>query len=355
VEILSVPATRNPKTISEFVRNLRTYEQSSIVTAGSRILWDLFRNGSATNSADNIRLRAFGPKIVVLAMATCNKHRHTSKKLSTYKEFVELCAQIHSLEEPITNDTFLQNESEEIFNSLIEPHLIPKKHSSKKKKLPVIPKKYLSKEVIRKCVSVLWLQRGVVEQNLGFMADVKEIYRDYAILKSIDAANNNLVTTTFANELNLTLLQVIRAGLFNFSLAMDRDGLLDFNILSCDRKITEELDVDINTCKIVASHTSYKESDLSPIWYEGTLLKEKQLYQRYVPLPILKQPILFLNKRKSSPNEYRIVSPELYIRGFRQAIFSMIYEKNSDSVGVGYIGNAIGNAIECHIQLVSRM
>jgi hypothetical protein len=115
--------------------------------------------------------------------------------------------------------------------------------------------------------------------------------------------------------------------------------------LTCEEDLTERLLIDIDTCLSVAHNVSYKESELKATWLDK-VFSVKTLYQQYFPDPLYTHALIHRNE-SGIENHFLIPSPGLFIRGFRQAIFSMLY-KNAENKGK--MGSEIGNAIMDHIQ-----
>ena len=271
---------------------------------------------------------------MILALATANDCRNIT---ADNAGFYELCSSYMNMPTTISDKKFLDAEAEKISAELI-------KLSSKEFN---IPKDKIKKSNIKKSCSVMFISRGVATQHRDFGMNIEEIYRDYRILQLIDSETSNEASKILKNIFGFNTVRIFRSawGLFAIGNQTHNNGAIDFKKITCDDDITKRLNIDHDTCLSVALKTSYKESDLRQNWLNKYVLTEEKLYQQYIPDPLFTHPIIHRDKSVLE-NLFLIPSPKLFIRAFRQKIFSILLQGAKKETGMGEkLGNAkIGRA-----------
>lgn len=327
-----------PKSLTEFITLLRRGTKMSIVESGRFLLWETFRNADFRKKYETKAqlIQAFGPRIIILGLATANNFR--PNKL-TIDGFYGLCTTYLQIPTSISDPEFLDNEAQQIYELL--------KASSTKPNH--IPETKLDIKSIRFACSVMSIARGVGIQHQGFNMGVEEFYRDAHILKAADEQTGNEISNTLQRKLGLSLIQVLRSAwcTFTFAAFPNNNGLVDLAVNNFDQEFSETYNVDERTCKTIASIFSYKESLLRPDWLYGEVLKEHDYYQQYYPDPLFNKIAIQLDDNNSD-DKFLIPSPLLFIRGFRQAIFTLI---SSEAANKGLVRKTIGDCIENHIYI----
>lgn len=322
-----------PDNLLSFIKHLRRHQQKSIINSGTYLCWESFRNKKfLLNNSEMLHLvNAYSPKVMVLALATTNDYRDLTVD---NKGIYEICSSYLHIPTPISDKEFLDKEAEKIAEELT-------KQSHNKWH---IDKEKIITELIRESCSVMFISRGVGLQHRNFIINIEEIYRDYRILQLLGAEAFRILENFFG----MSVLQIIRSawGLFSLGNNPNNNGTINFNKLTCDDDLTKNLDIDLNTCVSVALNISYKESDLRLKWLNTKVLSEEELYQQYVPDPLFTHPLIHRDK-SNIENHFLIPSPGIFIRSFREKIFSTILQKSDEKLGMG---EKLGNAIEAHIQ-----
>ncbi|MGB4107661.1 MAG: hypothetical protein WBK55_07675 [Alphaproteobacteria bacterium] len=341
LEIVPQNARFTPINLSNFIEHLRRHQQKSIISSGSYLCWEAFRNPEFKSklSSQLQLIESYAPKIILLALATANNQRNLTVN---NEEFYNLCSSFLHIRTPISDKPFLDLEAKKITEELNAV-------CTKKGNIPV---ERIHEELIRASCSIMFISRGVTAQHRNFKMSLEEMFRDYLIIKHIDSQTSNEASRILKNIFGIDTLQIFRSAFGLFSVANDtnRNGSLNFGTLTCDVALTDRLKIDLTTCLSVATNTSYKESDLRENWLNKEVLSEHELYQSYAPDPLSYNPIIHRD-RSVLENQFLIPSPGLFFRGFRQSLFSILYQNASNK---GDMGRQIGNAIETHIEVALK-
>lgn len=330
--------------LEQLVRGLRGMTKDSVVEGGSQILWRMFQSDMGTTrplntaGADAFIVKAYGGRVLMLALATCSNFR--GEPMTTPSGFPRKCAEFMALPTPMSSQEFLAREAEEIAAGLLADGKIPNQ--------------YISVEEIRGLAGIFMVSRHVGLQHQHTGEHLDELHRDYDILKRMNAAGGNVVEEALAATCQMSSLQMIRATMSMFGLAAlaGNDGKLNFDRIGVEADLATAFDIDITTCRRVVDALCVKESRLLDNWYREQVLTEETLYQPYVPDPLLGHP--FVHRDTSiNQNQYLIPSPYGFVRGFRHGVFSKIYAGVS-SRRRGEIGNLIGHAVMGHIETALR-
>lgn len=311
--------------ITELVEALRRYKKSDIVDVGSNLLWDVFRNKENYPIERAQMINAYAPKLLMLGLATANNCRNN--KLSEVA-FYNFCGDFLGIKDPISYKEFMNNECDQIIENL-------KNQTAKK-----IPEEYLKTDIVRDICSVLFITRTVRQQHEVFLAGTNQFYMTYDILIRLNSCTDGIINKNFQTIFEVDLLHFMRAMFGLFTLGNNKSGKILFKGLTCDEGVKRKWEIDIDSCKSVAERISYNESALREKWYNGEVLLQPVLYQKYYPTPLYKYPLIAMDN--SNGIDYFIPSPGLYIRGTRDAIFSKALNDKS-------LFSKLGNVIEEHI------
>lgn len=325
----------NPKNIVAFVQNLRRYTKKSIIDTGTELLWNAYNDETDYPEFDEQFqiLNAYGPRIIILGMATANEHRN--QQLNS-DDFYALCHDYLGIRESINDQTFLNQETENIILAL------------QKVRNDRIPDNYIKFEYIRPSCSESFIARAVRIQHESNLTNINELYRAYIILSLLDDSTHGAATTICRKIFNIEPLHFFRSGFGLFALANGKSGKINFNGLTCDDEIKQKLHIDLDTCQLVASKIAYDESYLREEWYTSGMLNFHELYQKYFPDPLFKHPIIHRNSRKQHV-EFLLPSPNHFFRGFANSLFSHLMQYDeSASPNIGFAPK-FGDAIEMHI------
>lgn len=325
--------TKNsPNSFLDFIKILRKYKQSSIVSLGSKILWDLFNESLILKNKDaKFIINVFGPKIILLALATTNNNRIL--EITEFDQFYDLCKLYVNIPASITNKNHLKEETDLLLNALLS-------HKNNK-----IPAQFLTNETLKSIPSELFIQRNLTDQGHFHLMNMNEFYNDYLIMKALDEKNSDLITKILHAIFNLTIEQIFCSAFGLLTIAKNNSGLIIPKIAKHDQELKKKLNVNIHTCHKVASELCYKETELFSKWYETKILSSNTYYQMHIPTPLNFKPLIYLNKTHKNLEIYLIPSPILFIRSFRQALFSCLFSGKEKNI----IGNLLGKAIEDHI------
>lgn len=332
-EITSVPTIIQRDQLPDietFVQKLRLYTKSSVIDVGIYLLWASYKNKKKGAGFDAQRqiLHAYGPKIVILALATANEYRD---KHLTQEGFYNLCSDYLGINDTISDQEFLKNEAEKVIASI--------KTATKNK----IPERYLGFSHIRTSCTELFVARLAGSQNKTYGTNIHEFSTDYKIISALDEVSSGAVTKGFQEIFSISPLHVMRAGFMLFALGCGdgKNGRISFNKVSCDDAVRRTFQITPEICQYVAVKISYNESDLRD-WYMKEVLGCDPYYQKHFPDPLYRYPIIHRNLRTDTL-DFLIPAPALFLRSFRIAIFSRLLEANSSLSG------KLGGVLETHI------
>lgn len=269
-------------------------------------------------------INTFAPKLILIALATANDHQNNDLMPD---QFYNLCHDFLGIKEPISDGSFMDNESALIVEELRKKNLIPTK--------------YLNQELIREICFTLFIARGVRQQHEAIPSNTVEFCIMHDVLDRLDRITNGQLSQGFESIFEMKVLDFLRAAFGLFALGNDRGkkGRIRFPG-TCDNDVVEKWGFNIEMCELVASKISYKESSLRTEWYEKEMLKHHQLYQKFYPTPLYKSPVIRMDKRPDD-RDYLIPAPQIYFTGVKEAIFSNLCKKIKNL--------PIGDAIEDHI------
>lgn len=162
--------------MSEYLAILRRYRKSSIQKVGLATVWRAFKSigGNASSDRSNKIIRAFGPRVILLASAVCNEHRNQEVDTDC---FIRLCFDYLGIKESINDPEFLRDEAEELAKCI--------KSDIEK---PVITDEKDLLHVYRE----VFLCRTMRMQHHSHLNDMRELYRAYSIYKHINKKSNNM-------------------------------------------------------------------------------------------------------------------------------------------------------------------
>jgi len=336
INLIPQNALYKPTNLKDFISQLRRFKKSSIINSGRYLLWEYFRSADFRQKHEKKGqiFQAYGPRIIIIALATANDWRNQSL---TPDDFHSFCTSYLHIPNSISDEKFTDDEAQSIY-----------KHLRAATKNPdTIPIEYLDIRAIRFSCSTAFVARGMGIQHQSFNMGVEEFYRDAHILKCLDARSDKEISAIMESKLGFTLLQVLRACwcLYTFGMYANNNGMIVIPNCSFNADLSQKYDVDEKTCAVVASAFSYKETELRASWLEGKVFKEHEYYQPYYPDPLFNKPIIHLDSKRPNEN-FLIPSPMLFIRGLRHALFSLVV---SEAKNKGKMLAAIGDCIEDHI------
>lgn len=327
------PALFTPRSMADYIQQLRRYEKDSIVDAGRHALWSLFLKRKTIFDKPSIEpqlLKSYGSRVIALALATGNNHRHL--KINHPHEFKSLYDGFLHIPCTISSQEFMDDEAVQICDEL--------------KKLNIIPSEFISYDSIRPYCSDLFFSRGISAQHQTHHSRLDELYTDWMILNHMDKLGAGIASSAIKAAFGLDIIQVVRSGFALFAMAREKHGILNFDKFNSDAELKEKMQIDSTTCHAVARITSYPETALREKWLQQEVLTLPELYQKFAPDPFYKCPMVHLDKKERFPQAYLMPSPFLFIRTFRQAVFSKVFEHGGNK---GTVGDILGAAIEAQV------
>lgn len=329
VQIIPGQPAKQIESVSEFITNLRRYRKTDVLNIGTDLTWGIFQKRLDFESkliGSHQVINTFAPKLILMSLATANDHRDNNL---TPNQFYNLCHDFLGIKDPISDRSFMDNESGLIVEEL------------RKRKL--IPEKYLNQELIREICFTLFIARGIRQQHEAIPSSSIEFCIMHDVLNRLDKITKGQISQSFESIFKMKVLDFLRAAFGLFALGNDgvRKGRIVFQGLTCDKDVVEKWGFNIEMCELVASKISYKESSLRAEWYEEGVLQHHQLYQKFYPTPLYKTPVISMDKN-SNKRDYLIPAPQLYMTGVKEAIFSNLYQRIKNLT-------KLGDAIEDHI------
>lgn len=332
MEIVSpVCSHRPPVTLEQFVQRLRGYKKESIVNIVPQQIWHIFLESNSYKEEERNLYLNYGPRVLLLAFACTNNHRD---KNFTLEEFEISCGDYLSIgdsdrQNNSLNSSFLGKEAEEIAVAL--------RNTS-------IPKHYIDCKYIN--TELLWLSRLHTSQSthqLGgdcFVLALK-------IFKALDQKTQGKATEIIKKILNIEPLEFLRSAFALFSLACKNDGSLNFKQMIEDPNFCNKLNINLETCRLVASKLSLEEKHLFQEWYEKEVKPlPPQQYQKFFPNPLLTKPVI----QRNSNQEFLIPSPVIYLQRASNYIFDALFKYDENSTDKTGFSAKLGEVLEEHIR-----
>ncbi len=289
-----------------FIQNLRTFSKKSIIDIGTAQLWNAHKNPE--NRQNHFEyyhlLNAYAPRIVMLGMATASVSRN---KNVSHDQFFGLCQDYLGIGDTIGDKDFLDQETTQIVSLL----------------KGIIPDQYLQFDHVRQSCTELFVARLVRSQHESYKANFQEFLRAYRIFQHLDQEVD--ATGICKTIFNIEPIHFLRSGFMLFALGNNsgKNGKIAFGSLTCEQAVIDNLQIDPDTCQLVASKISYNESDLRG-WYEQGVLGVHQKYQKYFPDPLHRHPLIHRDDGEQDVN-FLIPAPALFVRGFVNSLFSQMF------------------------------
>lgn len=315
---------------SEFIEKLRRFSKKSIVDVGSVMLWFAYSNPKwrRENQQEAHLLHSYGAKIIVLAMAVGTDHRD---EIVTPAIFNELCHDYLGIPCSLTDETFLDNEAREITALLND----------------VIPAAFLNLEHIRSSCLELSLTRLIRSQHEVSTTGMQELLSAYKIFTILDRRMDGAATAVCQRVFQISPLHFFRSGFMLFALANadGKNGRVIFENLTEEQSVVEKYQIDVQTCRLVASKISYHESALRA-WHEDEVMAVDSLYLKFFPNPLYRHPLIHRDGRRRDI-DFLIPAPGLFIRGFVKAfLFEIFAYAHANEINMS---SHYGDAVEEHI------
>ncbi len=333
LDVIPQNALYVPESLEDFIKHLRRFSRQTIVHSGKNLLWDSFRNQDFKKrySKKIPLLQAYGPRIIMLALARATQWRNLS---CDKDDFFNLCAAYLHIPTSISDPEFLNTEADAIIS------ILERDASSDQN----IASNFLDPEAVSSACRGAFISRGVAMQHQAFNAGIEEFFRDALIIKMIDERTSGQASYVIEQKFGISLMQLLRAvwSLLVLGLAGVNDGEIDLNQHKFLADLVDRLKINVEICCSVAGIISFKESEIGAQWLDAKVLKEHNYYQPFYPDPLFNTPIIKLDQNKIT-DKYLIPSPVIFLRGFRQSVFSLIYK---EAARRGEMGAAIGDAIE---------
>jgi hypothetical protein len=329
---LQIPAkSKSPRTLDALVKNLRQYSKSSIVNTGAALMWAAYHHEIDKAQFDRqiLVINAYGPKIILLGMATANNQRN---KHLTPDGFYAMCHDYLNIRNSISNQIFLESEADQIHKCL------------KIQKNNRIPDVFLNIEHIRLSCSTLFLARGVRAQHTSHLTNIQELHLTFRIFSMLDMATEGAATVACRAVFGVEPLHFIRSAFALFALGNEADsnGHINFKIMGWGQEVIDLWGIDKETCRTVAAKIAYDENGLREHWYEKTVLPLHELYQQYAPDPLYTHPLIHLSGREAH-TQFLIPSPATFVRNLTNTWFSQLIAHDKT------LGIKLGNVLESHI------
>lgn len=110
----SLPTSEIPN-LEKFIKKLRRYKKNSVIETGLSLLWMIFKDKNSFPETTKDILVAYGPKIIILALAVSNNCRN---EVVDTKIFYELCNDYIGIKESIRDEEILNSEANDIIKIL---------------------------------------------------------------------------------------------------------------------------------------------------------------------------------------------------------------------------------------------
>ena len=316
-----------PADIQSMANRVRRYRKDDVVSHGLNLVWSDLREDSEIRGFDDsqrIVMREYGPKIILLSLATANNHRTIT---INDVHFHNLCNNYLSLPESIQDEEFINEEAQKILHKL--------------KQEGWLDKQYLCLDAIKHSCLHISMARLIGSQSKGSRANLWEMRTDYGLLWRLDEKIGGAVTTKCHNAFELNLLQLYRASFCLYAMANDpaNKGRIDFKNFKAEEALLNTLQISKEQIEFLAKQLSSPEESLREDWFKK-LKTIHPIHQKYCPDPLSKKPLIRL--RESNQKQFILPSPRSFTRSLRCIIYGNILQSGQFSV--------LGDVIETHIQ-----
>jgi hypothetical protein len=315
------------KDVQSFVDKLLvTYRKDDIMAIGVNLVWNSFSNSG--NSFNKTIITSYAPTVILLGFATANNL--AAWRMLKERDFIFLCKEFWNIRDTISDSEIIKKEALTVKELLIK---LPKGKS--------IPESYLTLEKIEQSCSELFFSRLIKIQHCSYRDNIYGLYDTYDIMSEINNRQSGRFFKEFKSIYGIDPICFMRSAVALLAFGSIRlRGKFSLNVPSLHKDIRENFGIDIDSCKLVASSLSCNEMEIKK-WYKS-VLETDSIYQKHIPTPLYKSPIICINK---DFKEYIIPSPFSYFNAIRESIFSnLIINKiiNTD--------NDVGPALEHHIE-----
>ena len=221
-QIISPVYTSDVSDICQLTQKIRRYKKSTLTEQGIDILWNIYKNPYSFSEEDRNLLMSYGPRIILIGLATANEHRD---KLVIFQDFYSLCCDYLNLKDSIENKQFLENEAKEIVNKL---------YNVDKKKFK-IPAHYIKAEDIKFICEVLFLERIKICQDYRASIGLEKLYFAWEVFSELDKILDGAPTEIIKKSIKIEPLHFMRSAFGLFILALQRNGKINFQEeINCD-------------------------------------------------------------------------------------------------------------------------
>lgn len=330
--IIVQDAKFKPRSFLDFVRYLRRYKKSSLIIVGCRAIWRNFRDGDEQSNYGTV-LQAYGPKIILIALACATEHRNL---LADDTSFFELCASYLQLPVPISNPEFNKAEASQFEENLKNTRMYS-----------ALKPEFFASESIFKGWEFTFISRGLGSQHRSFASGLEELYTDFNVLQILDSNTKNGASAIIEKTFGMSSLMFFRTawGLFSITLPEKSSGYMEIENVTITDDVKERYSITLQNCIQLANEISFASDKLRPDWIDNGIYSEHDLYQSHYPDPLYSYPMI--KDSDSSGQGFLIPSPRLYLRALRQSLFSRLFIDKA-------VGSALGGALEDHIFLALR-
>lgn len=319
-----------PKNLKEFIDEMSEYSKQSIVSTGTTLMWWLYKNRSTANRTPERSkiIEFYGPKVIILALTNTYIYKSTR---ANERIFHNLCSDYLALSNKLLDDHVVDSEVRRIMTELSD-------NSD-------IPNEYITLEHVRSSYIHIFMSRLLRSQNWGLGVSINTLINSYKVYKALEREEN--VANLVRNIYQIDAIDFFRNSYMLFAYANSRgNAIIDFQHLEVNDDITELLNVNKQTCLLVASKISFDETKLNS-WYQNEVLGELEIYQEYVPHPLHMHPIIHLD-RDSEYTKFLLPFPQTFVRSLSNSFFSRILANNNDLLST--FGNIIENEILLSLQ-----
>lgn len=317
-----------PADIQKLVDRIRRHRKKDVVDLGIGLIWKVFhgRDIEELNYSQRKIIEVYGPRVVLLALATANNYRNISTNTS---QFYNFCNDHLGLPECISVPEFADEEAKKIVSELESSDWLDTK--------------YINTEYIKESFSASFISRLLRMQHQGFNSSINEIYTDFVLLKSLNEATKGSVEEACQEVFNINLLQLYRITFCIFTIANSSSnaGRIDVSCFTAEQEVLDTFEITIEQIKSMAELLSYPEERLREEWF----YKAKELhpvYQKYYPDPLVNQPLIC--EENCNKNKFIMPSPGSYTRSQRNFIFKKL-------LAVVNKPSLLGECIEKHIKI----
>ncbi|QQR79346.1 MAG: hypothetical protein IPJ69_08150 [Deltaproteobacteria bacterium] len=327
----------------EFTQKIQKYKLSTTLITCAKLNWKIWKLDPSslriTDPYHHIFLsRAYASRIGVLSFLS----NEDVDKVAEEKDIINLSHQYLEVKDAHIDQSWFESN---------EVAVIKKDLSTSQALKPLIQNVPDLEELSRLIAADLFPIRSVGSQWMHAIIDLNFSYRNWLIQKYLDEATNGNYFKGLSKYLSFHPIDFYRGAFFILTIAeniKDSSGLFFIRDNHVDENLKSKYGVSSDLLRLIAERFSCNTSIFRK-WHEEEVLMLPEFYQKYAPLPLGAQPLIWIGDEvtggdKSAIHSYLLLSPWYYILAYSRYLFDRIQDAFGDPES-GSIQGKIGEAV----------